>query len=63
MQSDDFDDLPPRLTLKQFFAQVGPRTGPLPAYLRKPEPPAAPEFEQPPAEKFPGPLFEGEPFE
>jgi hypothetical protein len=43
--NDFFDDLPHRSTLKQFFAQVGPRTGPPPAYLRKPEP--APEFAQP----------------
>ena len=33
-QDDWFDDLPPRKTLKEFFAQVGPPAGPPPAYLR-----------------------------
>ena len=66
---EGFDDLPPRKTLRQFFAQIGPRTGEVPMYLRKPvdlpdnlppEPAPAPEFQQPQAERVPGPLFDRE---
>jgi hypothetical protein len=52
------------LTSRQNFrdwlaaAKIRPIEGPPPAYLK----PKEPEFEQPPAEKYPGPLF-GEPFE
>jgi len=47
-QDDWFDDLPPRKTLCEFFAQVGPPAGP----------PPAPEFEQPTPDRL-GPLFDG----
>jgi hypothetical protein len=55
MQNDFFDDLPPRKTLREFFAQVGPRTGELPIYLRRRGglEPARPSPVMPP----PGPLF------